>query len=772
MGKDGLYMGRALEGETPVCLDSDHLTTHAVCLGMTGSGKTGLGIVVLEELARRSVPLLVIDLKGDMVNLLLNFPTLDAGAFEPWLPSDTVAGRDRLQVAEEQAAQWRAGLERDGLGPDDVRAVGDGVEWRIVTPGVGSLAPLDILPALSAPDGWDLESDPDGAAERVNGVTSALLSLVGRGGDPLTDRDQVLLASIVLEHWRRRDILDLPRLLASIADPPLTSLGALPLDSFFPREERMKLVIELNTLLASPVFAAWTTGVPLDMHELLGGPGAARATIVSVAHLDARERLFILGLLASELVAWMRWQPAWSGLRALLYLDEVQGILPPHPFNPPPKGPLLTLLKQGRAFGVGAWLATQNPVDLDYRALGNAGVKVIGRLITDRDRSRALEGLGVRTMDDGRDAGEVVASLGNRQFLLDDVRAKQRTRTFSSRWAMSYLRGPVSLVEMTRLLQDRERVDSPQGQTVTGQASTAAAPRGTAPPVLSSDIDQRFDPTGHGEVEPQLVVAARVAVTRATLGLQRVEDEVWRIPVGSDGGLDWEAAERLDGEPETVGEPAPGTVFPTSVPGRLDRELAAVERGFVAWRARTPLTVLAHRDLKLIAEPGEGREAFLQRCLEAADRADDATQRGIRKRYESRMNTLQKRLERERDELERDQEQLRSRKAEEVLGVVEGLFSVLMGSRGLRSASGKAASRMKSAAGRRRMSQRATGAVEESVREIERIEHELEGLASELQEEIDRIAGESEERAARVEEVGVRPKRTDITVTDAALYWS
>ncbi|MCP4898848.1 MAG: DUF853 family protein, partial [bacterium] len=342
MGMEGLYLGVDLESEQRTLLDEDHLTTHAVCLGMTGSGKTGLGIVAMEELARRGVPLLVIDLKGDMVNLLLNFPELRATDLAPWLPPDAVEDRNRVEVATEQADLWRGGLSRSGLGTDDAAAVRDGVQWQLITPGIGSGAPLDILPTLSAPNGWDVDGDPDGASDRVNGVVSGLLSLIGRGGDPLTDRDHVLLASIILEHWRRGDRLDLVGLLRSLAQPPFENLGALPLESFYPRDDRMKLVMELNTLLASPAFASWTRGTPLTMEALLGSQDQPRGTIVSVAHLDQRQRLFILSLIVSELVSWMRRQSGSSGLRALLYIDEVQGILPPYPASPPTKGPLLT----------------------------------------------------------------------------------------------------------------------------------------------------------------------------------------------------------------------------------------------------------------------------------------------------------------------------------------------------------------------------------------------------------------------------------------------
>ncbi len=766
MSGDGLYLGTVLGTDQRAVLDTDHLTTHAVCVGMTGSGKTGLGIVALEELARRGTPLLVVDLKGDMVNLLLTFPGLDGPSFEPWVPTEEVGDGDREAVAAGVAARWKAGLEATGLGGEDVAAVRRGVAWRLVTPGA-SASPLDILPSLAAPaDGVDAAGDA--VRDRVDGVVSGLLSLVGRGGDPLTDRDHVLLASVVLDAWRRGTDLDLEGLVRAVADPPFDALGALPLETFYGRDDRMKLVMALNTLLASPAFGVWTRGTPLTMEALLGPPGAPRATILSVAHLEERQRLFVLALVASELVAWMRRQPASSGLRALLYMDEVSGILPPHPANPPTKGPLLTLLKQGRAFGVGAWLATQNPVDLDYKAVGNAGVQLIGRLITERDRDRALDGLGLRTLEDGRAVDDVVAGLGKREFVLVDVRSTPRVRTFSSRWAMSYLRGPVTLPEMAPLVAELTPSPSPDAAPDGARTADSGA---TRPPLMDLAVDQRYAAGLAGPASPAVVVASRVHLERKGIGLDRELDEVWRLPVDAEGRIVWDMAEPLEREPEQVLEPPPSARFPSVAPARLEDELGGVEREFVAWRARRASPVLANPALDLVADAAESREAFLARCLELADRADDADQERARARFEKRMDTLRRRLERERDELDRDRTQLESRRAEEKLGMVEGLFSVLLGSRSARTAAGKLASRARSTATKRRMRQRAEGAVVESEHEIERIEQQLEDLAEEMQAEIERIADASEEKASRVEEVAVRPTRTRIEVRRVTLLW-
>ncbi len=762
MGDAGLYVGTPLEGPGRTLLDADHLTTHAICLGMTGSGKTGLGVVVLEELARRRVPLLVVDLKGDMVNLLLTFPGLDGGSFAPWVPAEDIAGDDRGAAGEAVATTWRTGLERSGLGPADVAAVRDGVRWRLVTPGVSAAAPLDILPSLAPPPAG---LDEDGRRSRADGTVGALLSLLGRGGDPLTDRDHVLVSSLLLEHWRRGEALDLAGLVRSTADPPLAALGALPLETFYPRDERMKLVLAMNTLLASPAFAAWTRGTPLDMDVLLGSPAEPAATILTLAHLDERQRLFVLSLLLAELLAWTRRQPASGGLRALLYLDEIQGILPPHPANPPTKAPLLTLLKQGRAFGVGAWLATQNPVDLDYKAAGNAGVQVIGRLITERDRDRAMDGLGLRRLPDGRDADEVVAGLGKRQFVLVDVRASERVRTFGSRWAMSYLRGPVALAELEPLLANG---GTGSAAPPTAHADDAGADR---PPVITADVTAAFEPGATGRLVPWLAVGCTVHLERSSLALDRTLEERWWVPLDGDGRADWGAAHPDDATADLLDDPPSGARFPTAAPAGLADTAAGAEKAFVDWRATRPTAILANPELRLSAAPDETRDGFHERCLEAADRADDARQERVRSRYEKRMDTLRRRLERERDELDRDRAQLESRQAEEKLSVVEGLFSVLLGSRSLRSAAGKATSRVRSAATKRRMRQRAEGAVVESENEIERLDAELEDLAEEMQDEVDRIALESEALADRIETVELRPPKTRIAVRSVRLVW-
>jgi len=408
-------------------------------------------------------------------------------------------------------------------------------------------------------------------------------------------------------------------------------------------------------------------------------------------------------------------------------------------------------------------------VDLDYKALGNAGVKVVGRLITERDRERALEGLGMSELGDGRDADEVVASLGKRQFLLTDVRAKQRVRTFSSRWAMSYLRGPVTLTEMGPLLRKtREPTQKPSD----GPQPSAVRDSRSNPPPLAASVAVAFAADGEGLAAPSVLVRNRLSVHRTTLDLYRELDEVWSVPVRENGELFWEKSELLEEMPEIVDEPPVGMTFPRAVPGLLSDEVKSAKIDFSSWRARRPLMLLVNEGLKMVAAEGEDIDAFLERCLDAADQADDAAQERKRKTFEGRVRTLQKRLARERDELERDRDKLQSRKAEETMGMVEGLLSVLLGSKSVRTASSKAASKLKTAAGKRRMRRTAQSSVVESEREIERLEAEIESLADDLQDEIDRIAAESEEKAEQIEEKAIKAKKADIVVLDLWLVWA
>ena len=448
-------------GTDPLVVESGDLTTHGVIVGMTGSGKTGLGIVLLEEALTSGIPALILDPKGDMGNLLLTFPNLAPQDFRPWVNEDDArsAGLSADDYAAKVAADWKAGLESNGLGPERIAALREAAELAIYTPGSQAGLPVNIVGSLQAPTlSWETEAET--LRDEIEGTVMSLLGLVGIQADPLASREFVLLSNLVETAWRAGQSLDLGTLIGQVQTPPLRKLGVFELDTFFPPKDRTELAMKLNALVASPSFAAWGEGQPLDPGTLLRTPeGKPRGAIVYLAHLSEEERQFVVTLVLSKLVTWMRGQPGTSDLRTLVYMDEVFGFVPPTA-APPAKKPILTVFKQGRAFGVGMVLATQNPVDLDYKAMSNAGTWLVGRLQTERDKARVLEGL--KSAAGGADIDALDTAIGGldkRQFLLVSAKSSEPA-LFGTRWAMSYLRGPLTRDQVAELMKGAPRPEA------------------------------------------------------------------------------------------------------------------------------------------------------------------------------------------------------------------------------------------------------------------------------------------------------------------------
>ena len=486
-----LYLGGVLDSDEQVHLEASDLTTHGVIVGMTGSGKTGLSIIMLEEALLQGVPTIIIDPKGDMGNLLLTFPGLDGPSFEPWVnPAD--ADRDGISVGEhaaKTAEMWKNGLEGSGITGDRLQTLRDKAEFTIYTPGSNSGVGLDIIGDLSAPEGADSEA----LADEIEGLVSSLLALVDIDADPLTSREHILLSNLVHRAWSEGKDLDLATLLGQIQNPPMRKLGVLELDSFYPAKDRTALVMKMNGLLASPAFASWMEGEPLDIDAMLSnGP---RASIISIAHLNETERQFVVTLILSKVVTWMRKQAGTPELRALIYMDEVFGYVPPTAM-PPSKKPILTILKQARAFGVGLVLATQNPVDVDYKALSNAGTWMVGRLQTERDKDRLIEGMSASS--GGENKGELsnmISALDKRQFVLHQTRASAPT-LFGTRWAMSYLPGPLTRTQIADLMTEKKAaLGAAPTAAATASAGATAEPQDAAPAAATAAREIRDDET-------------------------------------------------------------------------------------------------------------------------------------------------------------------------------------------------------------------------------------------------------------------------------------
>ncbi|MGH8314011.1 MAG: ATP-binding protein, partial [Steroidobacterales bacterium] len=495
------YLGRELDAthnqptDNPILYDSKDLTTHAVCVGMTGSGKTGLCLAVLEEAAIDGIPAIAIDPKGDLGNLMLAFPNLAPADFRPWVDSQEAA-RKGLSVddyAAQTAATWKKGLADWGQSPERIGRFKDAVDVAIYTPGSNAGISLSVLQSFAAPTGI-LATDTAALRDRIGAVVSGVLGLLGIDADPLKSREHILLANIFEEAWSAGRSLDMAGIINAIQKPAFDKVGVFDLETFFPAKDRLGLAMAVNNLLASPGFSAWMSGEPLDIQRLLFTPeGKPRLSIISIAHLSDPERMFFVTLLLNEVISWMRNQSGTSSLRALLYMDEIFGYFPPTAM-PPSKVPMLTLLKQARAFGVGVVLATQNPVDLDYKGLANAGTWLIGRLQTERDKARVIEGLesALASRADSLDRAtldKLLSGLASRVFLMRNVHEDEPV-LLQSRWALSYLRGPLTLPEIQTLMASRK--SAPAARAASPAPTAVQAPATAAHPNIPANVTEYF----------------------------------------------------------------------------------------------------------------------------------------------------------------------------------------------------------------------------------------------------------------------------------------
>jgi DNA helicase HerA-like ATPase len=625
---DGLYLGKQVDPEREKLgarleLDPADLLTHGLIVGMTGSGKTGLAIVLVEELLAHGVPVVAIDPKGDLANLLLLFERLDAASFEPWIDPDAARrdGKDVRAAAASTAAAWKKGLDEWGLGGEAIAALRKAHEPAVFTPGSRAGVPLNVLQSLDAP-AVDFDAAEEDLRDEIQSIVSGLLGLVRVEADPLQSPPAVFLANLLEKAWRAGRGYSLEDLVGAIADPPLDRIGALPLETAFPRKERQGLLMALNNLLASPSFETWREGEPLDVGRMLRSPdGRPRLAIVSTAHLSDEERLFVTALLLDKVKTWMRRQGGTTELRALVYMDEIFGYFPPHPASPPTKRPLLTLLKQARAQGVGVVLATQNPVDLDYKGLANMGTWMVGTLQTQQDRERLAGGLQGAGLEP-RAAESLLGRTRKRVFLLHDVH-RPGPCLLQSRWAMSYLRGPLTREEIGRL-----KKPLPSAAAAPARGPAEDAPSG--PPVLPEPFRHLYLPRRSGQVATGHLLVKYAARYK---GLdERVGVRAW--PLSGATAADALEAEPIDVDEASVGTSAPAGLRYLDLPAWLAASGAkGVERA-LRERLDDKLAVTVFRDpvTKATSTPGETREAFAARVGGVGDAADRLRQKLERKR--------------------------------------------------------------------------------------------------------------------------------------------
>ncbi len=810
------YLGRRYDpGKRTLSSDQvlyplDDLTTHAVCIGMTGSGKTGLGIDLLEEAALDGIPSLIIDPKGDMTNLLLTFPSLSPSEFEPWVDADSARRRGLTvsQYAAEISAQWRAGLDEWGVDGARIARLKDSAEFVIYTPGSDAGLPVSVLRSLQAPDlSWDDAADV--LRELVASTVSALLALVGIEADPVHGREHILLSHIVQDAWRQARDLDLVQLVSLIQRPPMVKLGVFDVDTFYPEQDRFRLAATFNNLIASPTFANWLNGEALDIGPILyGAGGKPRVAIFYLAHLGQAEQMFFVTLLLGRVLTWMRSLSGTPSLRALLYFDEVYGYVPPYPANPPSKEPLISLLKTARAFGLGLVLATQNPVDVDYKGLTNAGTWFIGKLQTDRDKARLLDGLEGANITGGRATqrsylDRLISSLEPRTFILHNVHADQPI-IFKTRWTLCYLRGPLMPSQIRTLMKPLQGNVAPgrafliagqgalQGKPGVDQGLMVSQGYSAVQPRAQARVPVFFFPADLSEDRASRAVAARAPRARiiaaqflyepylfasvsvlyggraAGSGDGEREHLVCLAPLPELGGLvpwakhiaAWPLPDNIATTPYSgaLYAPLPPGMSGSAVYTRLRQELVGyiyLERALTYW---------VHPPLKLQSMPGESERDFRVRCQEEARRLRDQELERLEQKYARETAWLRDRLVREERELGQDEVEYRGRKRDEVLSAGESMVTLLLGRRSSR--------RVSQASVRRRLTSEARADVQESQDAIAYIQQRMQALQEEHDARVEEIRSRWADVAMKVQESKLRPRKSDILVDAFGLAWA
>lgn len=768
--------------------DSKDLVTHAVCVGMTGSGKTGLCLALLEEAAIDNIPAIIIDPKGDLGNLMLTFPNLKGEDFQPWINEDDARkkGLAPADYAKAQAELWAKGLanwQQDGA---RIQRLRDAADVAIYTPGSNAGLPVSILKSFAAP-AVDVREDSELLRERIGTTVTSLLGLLGIEADPIS-REHILLSTILDQTWKKEEDLDLAALIHAIQSPPVSKIGVMDVESFFPSKERFALAMKLNNLLAAPGFQAWLEGEALDIQSIMYTPsGKPRLAIFSIAHLNDAERMFFVTLVLSQMVGWMRAQSGTTSLRAILYMDEIFGYFPPVS-NPPSKVPLLTLLKQARAFGLGVVLATQNPVDLDYKGLANTGTWFIGRLQTERDKARVLEGLEGASSSAGKkfDRGQMeqtLAGLGNRIFLMNNVHEDEPV-VFETRWCLSYLRGPLTRRQI-KTLMDPVRGKG-LGVKSEGKEKSAASPHPSpltshaSRPMLPPDVPQHFVPLRGTKPQgselvyvPMLFGSSQIRFSDLKRGIDIAQDLTVLAPiVEGPVAVDWEKAIAADlavGDLER--DPEEGAQFlALPVSAGKAKSYADWNKDFAGWLFRTQKVELFRSpSTKEVSKPGESERDFRVRLQQTGREQRDKSAEVLRQKYASKMATLQERIRRAELAKEKQQAEARSSQVQAAISVGASILGAFLGRKTISATNiGRATTAIRSA-GRVMKESKDVGAAEENVAALQQ---QLADIEAQFKSESDAFAAATDPLHEKLETVSIKPTKANIAVKLVVLAWT
>lgn len=776
------YLGKEYDlssqtlSETPVLYDSKDLTTHAVIIGMTGSGKTGLGISLIEEALIDSIPVIAIDPKGDLPNLLLHFPELRPKDFRPWI-NEQDALKKALSAeayAAHEAETWKKGLASWGQGPERIERLKASAVFDVYTPGSSAGMPVSVLRAFDPPR-ETVRRDADLFRERLQTTTTSLLALLGVDADPLTSREHIFISNLLARAWAEGRTLDLAAMIREVQRPPFERIGVMDLETFYPPGDRLALAMRMNALLAAPGFGSWLEGEPLDAGRFFYAPnGRPKASIFTLAHLPESDRMFFVSVLLNEILGWMRSQQGTASLRALLYMDEIFGYFPPVK-TPPSKGPLLTLLKQARAYGLGVVLSTQNPVDLDYKGLSNTGTWFIGRLQTERDKQRVIEGLEGAAAGGGFDRArmeEVLAGLGKRVFLLHNVHENEHA-VFQTRWALSYLAGPMTREQIRLLMAERKT----EADSAAGPTPLSADKKGTEePPPGPSGVETYYlrpaAPVQQLVFHPAVIARTEVYYSDRRLGVDTKEKAclAWPIEEGP-VPVDWEQTIEIAGDPAHLETRSMTGVEFADLPAAARRPdaFAGWEKDLLRWiRQNRPMRLFRSRRFNQTSRPGETESAFRARLGQALREHRDLQVARLQSKHGAKFATLRDRLMRAEQAIAREADQAKAKKLETGISFGTAILGAFLGRKAVSAASAtrfgtamKSASRVK----KEQMD------VDRARERAEAVRAELTALEARLQEEIQGLEESLDPSTESLEQLHINPKGTDMVLTLFGLAW-
>lgn len=764
------------EESVPLVYKNKHLTTHAAIIGMTGSGKTGLGISLLEEAAIDNIPSIIIDPKGDMGNLLLTFPELKSDDFEPWIEEQDAQNNNMSvsELASKTASLWENGITGDFQSKERIAKLKNAADYTIYTPGSTSGVPVSVLSSFKAPSREVLE-DADILNQLISSTVSSLLSLVDIK-ENTSSKEHILISSIFMNFYSQEKDLSLEELISSIVTPPFKKVGIFDLETFFAQDDRLKLALKLNTIIANPSFKSWIEGEPLDISNMLYDEnGKARVSIFSISHLNDSQRMFFVSLLLNQMVAWMRRQEGTSSLKALLYMDEIFGYFPPSK-NPPSKQPMLTLLKQARSFGVGVILSTQNPVDLDYKGLANIGTWFIGRLQTKQDKEKVIDGLttGANANLDKKELMDLLSNLSKRNFIMKNIH-EDAVKVFKTRWVLSYLKGPMAKDDIKKLMSEKiVKALNPIKEIISSSTKTHSNTADTInKPILPNSLEECFNYISQQDsyqMQPFLLASCELNYYSTSKNIDVKQEIIQKIYLDeTDSEINWEDSEELDENEFSRTEKSNSSYYNIPTFMQNSREIKLLQKDFTnRVYQNNKLTLYRNAKLKLTSKQDESLVDFKIRVQDRLNEAIDENVEKLQIKYEKEEKRLETKLEKLYVKLEKEKDQASAKTTDALISIGSSIIGAFFGKSILSKTNvGKAASGVKNAS--KILKERKDVKFVEA--EIEEISNDILGLKEKLEAEIEKINSEYNISNYEIEETYIKLRRKDIFNVKLSLLW-